>query len=102
MRNRLENEAPKKKASRLHFLSILVDFGPFLGGQKRLPIIFFMDRILTNFRTRKKGRKKANFKIHLLPRPYFLEIGGTCPAGGGGGEVQDLRVLNIITILINV
>ena len=35
MRNRLENEAPKKKASRLHFLSVLVDLGPFSGGQNR-------------------------------------------------------------------
>jgi hypothetical protein len=58
MKNRFENEAPKKKASRFHFLSILVDLDPFSGGQNRRKRVPERDPKRSFFFGREKNGKK--------------------------------------------
>jgi hypothetical protein len=90
MKNRFENEAPKKKASRLHFLSISVDLDPFSGGQNRRKRVPERDPKKSVFSVAEKTEKSEkssqtpnNLKTEDLARPTFRWTGGRCPAGGG-------------------
>ena len=93
MRNRFENEAPKKKASRLHFLSILADSGPFSGGQNRRKRVPERDPKKSVFSVAEKTEKSEkssqtpnNLKTRIfLERLFERTAEGARPAEGKGG-----------------
>ena len=93
MRHRLENEAPKKKAFRHHFLSISVDLDPFSGGQNRRKRVPERDPKKSVFSVAKKTEKSENSSQTPIKKAKFLKTRilrertaeGPRPAEGKGG-----------------